>query len=48
MSSTMFIPLPYRYPGNVVEWCYPEEVLLDGVEFKSMASGLHNVHKDFM
>ena len=34
--------------GNVVEWRYPEEVELEGVEFKSMASGLHNVQKDFM
>uniref|UniRef100_A0A4W4HA46 DENN domain-containing protein 11 n=1 Tax=Electrophorus electricus TaxID=8005 RepID=A0A4W4HA46_ELEEL len=25
--------------GNMVEWCLPEDVNLDGVEFKSMASG---------
>ena len=34
--------------GNVIEWRYPDVVNLDGVEFKSMASGLHNVPKDFM
>ncbi|XP_064398551.1 DENN domain-containing protein 11-like [Halichondria panicea] len=34
--------------GNLVEWRYPEEVLLSGVEFKSMASGLHNMQKDFI
>lgn len=35
-------------PGNVIEWRYPPEVNLEGVEFKSIASGLHNVAKDFM
>ena len=36
------------HTGNIVEWKYPEEVNLDGVEFKSLASGLHNIAKDFM
>ena len=35
-------------PGNLIEWKYPPEVNLEGVEFKSIASGLHNVAKDFM
>ena len=36
------------YTGNTIEWSCPKNVDLDGVEFKSMASGLHNVLKDFM
>ena len=31
-----------------MEWSYPRNIDLDGVEFKSMASGLHHVLKDFM
>lgn len=34
--------------GNIVEWRYPAEVVLEGIEFKSMASGLHRITKDFM
>ena len=34
--------------GNDIEWKYPSEVPLEEVEFKSMASGLHHVEKDFM
>ena len=34
--------------GNIVEWKYPKEVTLEEVEFKSMASGLHHIDKDFM
>lgn len=34
--------------GNIVEWKFPSEVVLEGVEFKSMASGLHKITKDFM
>lgn len=34
--------------GNIVEWKYPSEVMLEGIEFKSMASGLHKITKDFM
>ena len=42
-TSTISCPV-----GNVVEWAYPEEVNLDGVEFRAMASGFHNVTTDFM
>ena len=34
--------------GNIVEWVYPEEISLDGLEFKAMASGFHTVSSDFM
>ncbi|XP_030626181.1 protein LCHN-like [Chanos chanos] len=34
--------------GNMVEWCVPHDIDLDGVEFKSMASGSHRVSSDFI
>ena len=34
--------------GNVVEWCLPEDINLEGVEFKAMASGSHTLVKDFV
>ncbi|XP_053283147.1 DENN domain-containing protein 11 [Pleuronectes platessa] len=34
--------------GNMVEWCLPHDVNLDGVEFKSMASGSHRINSDFI
>uniref|UniRef100_UPI00398EB2B3 DENN domain-containing protein 11 isoform X3 n=1 Tax=Pristiophorus japonicus TaxID=55135 RepID=UPI00398EB2B3 len=34
--------------GNIVEWCLPQEVDLEGVEFKSMASGSHRINSDFV
>lgn len=34
--------------GNIVEWKYPSEVVLEGIEFKSMASGLHKIEQDFI
>ncbi|XP_029102935.1 protein LCHN-like [Scleropages formosus] len=34
--------------GNIVEWCLPEDVNLEGVEFKSMASGSHRISNDFI
>lgn len=34
--------------GNMVEWCLPQDIDLEGVEFKSMASGSHKVQSDFM
>ena len=33
-------------PGNVIEWCYPDDYDLTGVEFKAMPSGAHNVQHD--
>ncbi|KAK3578963.1 hypothetical protein CHS0354_034753 [Potamilus streckersoni] len=34
--------------GNVIEWCMPEDVDLDGVEFKAMVSGSHTLTTDFV
>ncbi|KAG5845862.1 DENN domain-containing protein 11 [Anguilla rostrata] len=34
--------------GNMVEWCLPQDINLDGVEFKSMASGSHRITSDFI
>ncbi|KAL2102688.1 hypothetical protein ACEWY4_001856 [Coilia grayii] len=34
--------------GNMLEWCLPQEFNLDGVEFKSMASGSHRISSDFV
>ena len=34
--------------GNVVEWKYPDVVNLEGIEFKCIASGSHNIPKDFV
>ncbi|XP_070574662.1 DENN domain-containing protein 11-like [Ptychodera flava] len=34
--------------GNIIEWCLPEEIDLEGVEFKAMASGSHKIDSDFI
>lgn len=34
--------------GNMLEWCLPKDIDLDGVEFKAIASGSHRVTTDFM
>lgn len=34
--------------GNLVEWCLPRDIDLEGVEFKSMASGSHRIQSDFI
>uniref|UniRef100_A0A3Q4MXG9 DENN domain-containing protein 11 n=1 Tax=Neolamprologus brichardi TaxID=32507 RepID=A0A3Q4MXG9_NEOBR len=34
--------------GNMIEWCLPHDINLDGVEFKSMASGSHRITSDFI
>ncbi|XP_042563006.1 DENN domain-containing protein 11-like [Clupea harengus] len=34
--------------GNMLEWCLPQDFNLDGVEFKSMASGSHRIASDFV
>ena len=34
--------------GNIIEWSYPEDIQLDGIEFRAMASGFHTVNSDFM
>jgi len=35
-------------PGNVVEWRMPEDIDLEGIEFKAMASGSHTLKTDFV
>ncbi|OCT86099.1 hypothetical protein XELAEV_18019793mg [Xenopus laevis] len=35
-------------PGYIVEWCRPHDIDLEGVEFKSMASGSHRFQSDFI
>ncbi|KAL6065617.1 DENN domain-containing protein 11 [Balamuthia mandrillaris] len=34
--------------GNVIEWQYPEDVDLTGIEFKAMASGSHAINHDII
>lgn len=31
-----------------MEWCYPDGIELEDIEFRAMASGFHNVDSDFM
>lgn len=39
---------PAGVSGNMLEWCLPKDMDLDGVEFKAIASGSHRVTTDFM
>ena len=48
VKLSVFILYTCSHAGNVVEWCYPPEVNTEGVEFKSLASGLHHITKDVM
>ncbi|XP_019484838.1 PREDICTED: LOW QUALITY PROTEIN: protein LCHN-like [Hipposideros armiger] len=34
--------------GNMVEWCLPQDIDLEDVAFKSMASGSHKIQSDFI
>jgi len=34
--------------GNVIEWRMPEDIDIEGVEFKAMASGSHTLKTDFV
>ncbi|XP_041637014.1 DENN domain-containing protein 11-like [Cheilinus undulatus] len=34
--------------GNMLEWCLPKDMDLEGVEFKAIASGSHRVTTDFI
>lgn len=34
--------------GNMLEWCLPKDMDLEGVEFKAIASGSHRVSTDFI
>jgi len=37
-----------KLKGNIVEWRLPEDVDLDGIEFKAMTSGSHTLKTDFV
>lgn len=39
---------PDSLTGNIVQWKYPEDVEVPGVEFKSMPSGSHAIENDFV
>uniref|UniRef100_A0A8C7KDB3 DENN domain-containing protein 11 n=1 Tax=Oncorhynchus kisutch TaxID=8019 RepID=A0A8C7KDB3_ONCKI len=43
-----FMCLCVSMAGNMVEWCLRQDVNLDGVEFKSMASGSNRIGNDFI
>uniref|UniRef100_A0A2K5D429 DENN domain-containing protein 11 n=3 Tax=Simiiformes TaxID=314293 RepID=A0A2K5D429_AOTNA len=45
VSFNLYLPFP---TGNMVEWCLPQDIDLEGVEFKSMASGSHKIQSDFI
>ncbi|KAK8379402.1 hypothetical protein O3P69_019362 [Scylla paramamosain] len=34
--------------GNLLEWCVPKGVSLDGVEFRALISGAHTITSDFI
>lgn len=34
--------------GNMIEWCLPPNIDLEGVEFKSLPSGSHKLRNDFV
>jgi len=34
--------------GNIIEWVYPINLNLDGIEFKSLPSGSHKLQNDFV
>nr|XP_011721928.1 protein LCHN isoform X4 [Macaca nemestrina] len=47
-GKTAFVIMVSSLPGNMVEWCLPQDIDLEGVEFKSMASGSHKIQSDFI
>ena len=47
-SVLLILRISSVFLGNTVEWSYPKGHNLEGLEFKSLASGLHNVTRDFM
>ncbi|OZJ03121.1 hypothetical protein BZG36_03868 [Bifiguratus adelaidae] len=34
--------------GNIIAWQFPADIALEGVEFKAICSGLHNVNSDMI
>lgn len=34
--------------GNLLEWCVPQELPLEGVEFRALISGAHTITSDFI
>ena len=47
MISLSQIPFVF-FSGNEVEWAVPENIDLQGVEFKALVSGLHTITQDFV
>ena len=48
MIVTALVAFVIYEPGNVIEWKLPEDIDLDGVEFKAMTSGSHTLKTDFV
>ena len=44
----MFVVLFHVTRGHEIIWSLPEEIDLDGVEFKAVPSGMHTVERDFI
>ncbi|KAG5267426.1 hypothetical protein AALO_G00221610 [Alosa alosa] len=44
----VFVVTFHTRSGNMLEWCLPQDLNLDGVEFKSMSSGSHRIASDFV
>merc|ERR1711998_445992 len=44
----VFVAHFHTREGNIIEWQYPEDVDLSGVEFKAIASGCHQNDTDFI
>jgi len=42
------VPVTDLLSGNVIEWRMPEDIDIEGVEFKAMASGSHTLKTDFV
>lgn len=36
------------FAGNIIEWSRPTDMDLNGVEFKALVSGCHNLMRDFV
>ena len=47
--SALHVYSPFlTFSGNMIEWCLPEDIDLEGVEFKAMSSGSHTQLNDFV
>ena len=46
--ACMFVVLFHVTRGHEIIWSLPEDVNLEGVEFKAVPSGMHTVERDFI